>query len=145
MFVTQYTVPLKNIVAVPWKLFTAKNKHSSGQSMNRLTAISMSRYLCILVRYLQTNFLPLSPSASWASLKGAGPQILTVPSSEALAMSPGSTGFQLTQFTVRVWPVSSAMGSSLRLCQMYTLWSTDKEDYTNTPSITWARGNDNEC
>lgn len=60
----------------------------------------------------------LSPSESWTSRKGAGPQIRTVPSSEALANSPGRTGFQLTQLTVRVWPVSSAMGSSLRRCQM---------------------------
>lgn len=44
----------------------------------------------------------LSPSESWTSGKGAGPQILTVPSSEALASSPGKMGFQLTQFTVRV-------------------------------------------
>lgn len=47
----------------------------------------------------------------------------TVPSSEADAMRPGMAGFQLTQLTVRVWPVSSAIGSSPRLCQMYTLWS----------------------
>lgn len=60
----------------------------------------------------------LSPSASWTSRKGAGPHIRTVPSSEALASSPGKTGFQLTQLTVRVWPVNSAMGSSLRRCQM---------------------------
>ncbi|TNN61590.1 hypothetical protein EYF80_028202 [Liparis tanakae] len=58
--------------------------------------------------------LPLSPSASCESRKGAGPQTRTVPSSEAEAMSPGMAGFQLTQFTVRVWPVSSAMGSSPR-------------------------------
>lgn len=63
------------------------------------------------------------PSISWLSTKGAGPHILTVPSSEALAIMAGTCGFQLTQFTVRVCPVSSAMGSSLRLCQMYTLWS----------------------
>lgn len=63
------------------------------------------------------------PSISWLSRKGAGPHILTVPSSEALAIMAGICGFQLTQFTVRVCPVSSAMGSSLRLCQMYTLWS----------------------
>lgn len=70
--------------------------------------------------------LPLSPSASCVSRKGAGPQTRTVPSSEAEAMSPGMVGFQLTQLTVRVWPVSSAMGSSPRLCQMYTLWSVEK-------------------
>lgn len=53
----------------------------------------------------------------------------TVPSSEAEAMRLGMAGFQLTQLTVRVWPVSSAIGSSPRRCQMYTLWSvaTDKE------------------
>lgn len=44
----------------------------------------------------------LSPSVSWTSKKGAGPQMRTVPSSEALASSPGRTGFQLTQLTVRV-------------------------------------------
>lgn len=44
----------------------------------------------------------LMPSASGRSMKGAGPQTRTVPSSEALARSPGTTGFQLTQFTVRV-------------------------------------------
>lgn len=68
--------------------------------------------------------LPLSPSASCESRKGAGPHTRTVPSSEAEAMSPGMAGFQLTQLTVRVCPVSSAMGSSPRRCQMYTLWST---------------------
>lgn len=53
----------------------------------------------------------------------------TVPSSEAEAMRLGMAGFQLTQLTVRVWPVSSAIGSSPRRCQMYTLWSVaiDKE------------------
>lgn len=58
------------------------------------------------------------PSIFWWSIKGAGPHILTVPSSEALAIMDGICGFQLTQFTVRVCPVSSAIGSSLRLCQM---------------------------
>lgn len=58
------------------------------------------------------------PSIFWWSRKGAGPHILTVPSSEALAIMDGICGFQLTQLTVRVCPVSSAMGSSLRLCQM---------------------------
>lgn len=66
----------------------------------------------------------LSPSVSCESRKGAGPQTRTVPSSEAEAMRPGMAGFQLTQLTVRVWPVSSAMGSSPRRCQMYTLWSS---------------------
>lgn len=46
--------------------------------------------------------LPLSPSASGESIKGAGPQMRTVPSSEAEAISPGIVGFQLTQLTVRV-------------------------------------------
>lgn len=72
---------------------------------------------------LNVNLLPLSPSASCVSRNGAGPQMRTVPSSEADAMRPGMAGFQLTQLTVRVWPVSSAIGSSPRLCQMYTLWS----------------------
>lgn len=58
------------------------------------------------------------PSIFWWSMKGAGPHILTVPSSEALAIMDGTCGFQLTQLTVRVCPVSSAIGSSLRLCQM---------------------------
>ncbi|KAI1240537.1 hypothetical protein IHE44_0008961 [Lamprotornis superbus] len=56
-----------------------------------------------------------------AEMPGAGPHILTVPSSEALAIMAGICGFQLTQFTVRVCPVSSAMGSSLRLCQIHHL------------------------
>lgn len=47
-------------------------------------------------------FIPFSPSASWTSRNGAGPQIRMVPSSEALASSPGRAGFQLTQLTVRV-------------------------------------------
>lgn len=70
------------------------------------------------IQMLVFTFIPFSPSASWTSRKGAGPQIRMVPSSEALASKPGTTGFQLTQLTVRVWPVSSAMGSSLRRCQM---------------------------
>lgn len=80
--------------------------------------------------FSKTVFLP---SISWLSTKGAGPHILTVPSSEALAIMAGTCGFQLTQFTVRVCPVSSAMGSSLRLCQMYTLWSEP-----NTWKAAWA-------
>jgi hypothetical protein len=49
---------------------------------------------------------------------GFGPQILTVPSSEHEASIDGNTGFQLTQFTVRVCPVSVAKGSSRLICQM---------------------------
>ena len=81
--------------------------------------------------------IPLMPSASGRSMKGAGPQTRTVPSSEALARSPGTTGFQLTQFTVRVWPVSSAIGNSLRRCHTYTLWS--ERDRRNK-TIHFAKG-----
>lgn len=49
---------------------------------------------------------------------GFGPQILTVPSSEHDASIDGYTGFQLTQFTVRVWPVSETSGSSRLMCHM---------------------------
>lgn len=55
---------------------------------------------------------------------GFGPQMRTVPSSEQEASIDGYTGFQLTQFTVRVCPVSEASGSSRRMCQMYTLLSS---------------------
>jgi len=81
--------------------------------------------------------LPLSPSASCESRKGAGPQTRTVPSSEAEAMSPGMAGFQLTQLTVRVWPVSSAMGSSPRRCQMYTLWSAERRGRMREAQSKW--------
>lgn len=56
-----------------------------------------------------------------------GPQILTVQSSEAEASMEGYTGFQLTQFTVRVCPVRVTMGSSSRTCQMYT-WNGMEND-----------------
>lgn len=55
---------------------------------------------------------------------GFGPQMRTVPSSEHEANIDGYTGFQLTQLTVRVWPVRVAKGSSRRICQMYTVLSS---------------------
>lgn len=54
---------------------------------------------------------------------GRGPQILTVPSSDALASMPGTLGFQWTQFTVRLWPSNTVIGISRRTCQIYTLLS----------------------
>ena len=52
-----------------------------------------------------------------------GIQILTVASSEALASICGYFGFQETQFTVREWPTSFAIGSSFLMWKMYTLLS----------------------
>lgn len=47
------------------------------------------------------TLLALFPLAALLFLKrSAGPQILTVPSSEADAITFGYTGFQVTQFTV---------------------------------------------
>lgn len=51
---------------------------------------------------------------------GQGPHILTVQSSEALAIIEGLAGFQWTQFTVEVWPSSVHRGVSFCLCHMYT-------------------------
>lgn len=52
-----------------------------------------------------------------------GPHIRTVPSSLDEAIIVGSLGFQLTQFTVLVCPLSTATGFSRFECQMYTLLS----------------------
>lgn len=49
-----------------------------------------------------------------------GPHTLIVLSSDTETNIWGWTGFQETQFTVRVWPWRTARGSSLRICQMYT-------------------------
>lgn len=65
------------------------------QSLNAFRVLAADHQLSML----QHSF---SPSASWTSRKGAGPQIRMVPSSDALASRPGTTGFQLTQLTVRV-------------------------------------------
>lgn len=56
--------------------------------------------------------------AMWFGCNWRGPHMRTVPSSEADANIDGYTGFQLTQFTVRVWPTSLASGSSRRICHM---------------------------
>lgn len=72
--------------------------------------LSLASVLCQLPTYIKLGayssqtrrFIPVRPSGSWESRKGAGPQTRMVPSSEALAIRPGRTGFQLTQFTVRV-------------------------------------------
>lgn len=53
-----------------------------------------------------------------------GPHIRTVPSSLDEAIIVGSLGFQLTQFTVLVCPLSTATGFSRFECQMYTLLSS---------------------
>lgn len=53
----------------------------------------------------------------------AGPHILIVQSSETEANIWWCTGFQETQFTVRVWPVRVAIGSSRLMCHTYTLLS----------------------
>merc|ERR1719188_482788 len=53
-----------------------------------------------------------------------GPQIRTVPSSEADASTCGYTGFQVTQLTVLVCPEKTAMGSSFLTWYTYTLESS---------------------
>lgn len=63
-------------------------------------------------------------SSSWFALFGLkfglGAQMRIVASSDADASIDGYTGFHDTQFTVRVWPVSRANGSSRFICHMYT-------------------------
>ena len=49
-----------------------------------------------------------------------GPHIRTVVSSDAEANMDGYTGFQETQFTVRVCPTNLAKGSSRLICHIYT-------------------------
>lgn len=90
---------------------------TKSQAIKIRLIFKLNRSRLLQIRH-QLSMLLHSSSIFWWSMKGAGPHILTVPSSEALAIMDGICGFQLTQFTVRVCPVSSAMGSSLRLCQM---------------------------
>jgi len=56
-----------------------------------------------------------------------GPHIRTVPSSLDDAIIVGSLGFQLTQFTVLVCPLSTATGFSRFECQMYNLLSNKRD------------------
>lgn len=53
-----------------------------------------------------------------------GPHTRIVKSSETETNICGYTGFQDTQLTVRVWPVSVAIGISFLMCQMYTRLSS---------------------
>ena len=51
-----------------------------------------------------------APSGGGGGLRyfSAGPQTRTVPSSEAETRTRGKTGFQVTQLTVREWPLKTA-------------------------------------
>ena len=63
----------------------------------------------------------------------SGPHTRMVVSSETETSMLGSTGFHATQFTVREWPCSTAMGSSFFVCHTYTLLSVGrKHDYISS-------------
>ena len=67
-----------------------------------------------------------APELFESEASSIGPQTRTVPSSDADASMLGNFGFQWTQFTVLLWPSSTAIGISRLECQMYTLWSATK-------------------
>jgi len=56
--------------------------------------------------------------------EGEGPHILTVASSDTDANIEWNLGFHATQFTVREWPSSTAIGVSRFRFQIYTLLSS---------------------
>ena len=88
-----------------------RGKEGEGTSPNKKAGygpeISILTYLLIYPTWNKQkersrNILQVPESESEPVVAAAGPQMRTVVSSEALAIMPGSFGFQWTQLTVRV-------------------------------------------
>jgi len=82
----------------------------------------------------QKNYSRVCVSSVWSF---CGVHILTVASSDTDANMLGNTGFQCTQFTVRLCPSSTATGSSRFMCHIWTLWSIHIQTYIVTNHINW--------